>query len=116
MPYVREVGAGIPVVCIHASASSSGQWRALMERLSDRFRVIAVDLYGSGKTQVWPEGRPMYLDDELVLLRPVFRAAGESFHLVGHSYGAAVALKAALADQGRLISWSCMNPFCSVFS
>jgi len=49
-PYFREAGAGTPVVCIHSSASSSGQWRALMERLADRFRVIAVDLYGSGKT------------------------------------------------------------------
>ena len=45
-PYFREAGSGTSVVCIHSSASSSGQWRALMERLADRFRVIAVDLYG----------------------------------------------------------------------
>jgi pimeloyl-ACP methyl ester carboxylesterase len=81
-----------------------------MERLSDRFRVIAVDLYGSGKTPVWPGERPMYLDDELELLRPVFRSAGEGFHLVGHSYGAAVALKAALADQGRPVSLALFEP------
>ena len=64
-PHFREAGAGTSVVCIHSSASSSGQWRALMERLAHRFRVIAVDLYGSGKTAAWPQDQPMHLDDEL---------------------------------------------------
>jgi len=40
-----------------------------MERLADRFRVIAVDLYGSGKTAAWPQDQPMHLDDELHSLR-----------------------------------------------
>src|SRR5262245_10400743 len=52
--YFREAGSGTAVVCIHSSASTSGQWRPLMEYLADRFRVIAVDLYGSGKTAAWP--------------------------------------------------------------
>ena len=109
-PYFREAGAGTSVVCIHSSASSSGQWRALMERLSNRFRVIAVDLYGSGKTAAWPQGQPMFLDDELALLSPVFRAAGDRFHLVGHSFGGAIALKAALGDPRRLISLVLYEP------
>ena len=74
-PYFREAGSGTPVVCIHSSASSSAQWRALTERLANRFRVIAVDLYGSGKTAAWPQDQPMHLDDEVALLRSVFRAA-----------------------------------------
>ena len=100
--HFREAGTGLGVVCVHSSASSSGQWRPLMDRLSDRFRVIAVDLYGYGKSPAWPEGREMYLDDEVSLLEPVFRSAGDAFHLVGHSYGGAVALKAALKDPRRL--------------
>jgi pimeloyl-ACP methyl ester carboxylesterase len=109
-PYFREIGSGIPVVCVHSSASSSGQWRALMDRLADRFRVIAVDLYGSGKTAGWPLDQPMQLDDELALLSPVFQAAGERFHLVGHSFGGAIALKAALVDCKRLISLVLYEP------
>ena len=35
--YVREAGADVPIVCIHASASSSGQWRPLMDRLAGGF-------------------------------------------------------------------------------
>jgi pimeloyl-ACP methyl ester carboxylesterase len=81
-----------------------------MERLAGRFRVVAVDLYGSGKTAAWPHDRPMHLDDELALLRPVFQAAGERFHLVGHSFGAAIALKAALAERERLVSLVLYEP------
>ncbi len=42
-PFVREAGAGPGVVCVHANASSSGQWRPLMELLAPRFRVFAAD-------------------------------------------------------------------------
>lgn len=44
LPFIREAGFGPAcVVCLHSNASSSAQWRGLMDRLSDRFRVIAVD-------------------------------------------------------------------------
>ena len=108
--HFREAGTGQGVVCVHSSASSSGQWRPLMDRLSDRFRVIAVDLYGYGKSPAWPEDREMYLDDEISLLEPVFRSAGDAFHLVGHSYGGAVALKTALKDPRRLKSLVLYEP------
>ena len=109
-PFCREAGAGTSVVCLHSGASTSGQWRALMDRLERRFRVIAVDLYGSGKTVAWPQDQPMHLDDEIALLRSVFQAAGDRFHLIGHSYGGAVALKAALTRQDRLISLVLYEP------
>ena len=109
--YFRETGAGPSVVCLHSSASSSGQWRALADRLSSRFKVIAADLHGCGKSPAWPTGRPpMQLDDEFALLEPAFRAAGERFHLVGHSYGGAVALKAALELRERLLSLVLYEP------
>ena len=98
------------MVLIHGSASSSGQWRPLMERLSDRFRVIAPDLYGHGRTPPWREERGMALDDEVDLLEPVFRMAGDSFHLIGHSWGGAIALKAALRHMARLKSLILYEP------
>ena len=81
-----------------------------MERLAPRFRVIAVDLYGSGKTDPWTLDRPMLLDDEIALLSSVFQAAGDRFHLIGHSFGAAIALKAALDNRHRLISLVLYEP------
>ena len=52
----------------------------------------------------------MHLDDELALLSSVFRAAGDRFHLIGHSFGGAIALKAALADHDRLLSLVLYEP------
>lgn len=109
-PYWREAGSGPAVVCLHSNASTSGQWRALMERLSTRFRVIAVDAYGAGKSPEWPAGARGTIDEELALLEPLLGELDKPFHLVGHSYGAAVALKAALANPGRTKSLAVYEP------
>ncbi len=47
--HFREAGAGPGVVCVHCNASSSAQWRALMDRLAARFHVLAGDSYGAGR-------------------------------------------------------------------
>jgi pimeloyl-ACP methyl ester carboxylesterase len=108
--HYREAGAGRGVVCLHASASSSAQWRPLMDRLAGRFHTLAADLYGSGQSPAWAVEGPLWLADEVGLLEPVFAAAGPRFHLVGHSYGGAVALKAALADPDRVESLVLFEP------
>jgi pimeloyl-ACP methyl ester carboxylesterase len=97
-PYFREAGAGPGVVCVHSNASSSSQWRALMERLASGFHVLAPDTHGAGKGPAWPAGRPLALREEVALLAPVFARAGKPFSLVGHSYGGAVALVAAVQE------------------
>ena len=95
-PFFREAGAGPGVVCVHANASSSSQWRALMERLARGFHVLAPDTHGAGKGPAWPADRPLALREEVAWLEPVFARAGTPFSLVGHSYGGAVALVAAV--------------------
>lgn len=95
-PFYREAGHGEAVVCLHANASSSAQWRALMDRLAPKFHVFAVDGYGAGRSPPWPADRRATLSDEVALLAPVLARAGGPYALVGHSYGAAVALIAAL--------------------
>lgn len=109
-PFIREAGAGPAVLCIHAGAANSSQWRSLMERLADRFRVIACDMSGAGKSPPFPRGRTYTLDEEVGFLAAAFDAAGDSFHLVGHSYGGAVALKAALRHRARVRSLTLFEP------
>lgn len=109
-PFVREAGAGPSVVCIHSNASTSAQWRGLMEGLSSSRRILAPDCYGSGKSPQWPLDRAMFLEDEVNFLEPVFSHAGEQFSIVGHSYGAAVALKAALLHPGRVSALALYEP------
>jgi len=109
-PYFREAGSGEAVVCIHSNASTSGQWRSLMDLLSPRWRVIAPDSLGAGKSPAWPHDCVVTLRDELTLLAPVFARAGSPMSLVGHSYGAAVALVAALAMPHRVRALAVYEP------
>lgn len=108
--FFREAGAGPGVVCLHSNASSSGQWRALMDLLAPRFHVLAADSYGAGKSPPWSEDRPIALRDEAALLEPVFDRAGERFSIVGHSYGGAVALIAALDRPERVRAIALYEP------
>src|SRR3954469_18912850 len=110
VPFFREAGAGPGVVCLHANASTSGQWRSLIDALSPKFHVLAADSYGSGKSPAWPADREAWLQDEVSLLEPVFARAGDPFALVGHSYGGAIALIAALSQPHRVRALALYEP------
>ena len=109
-PYFREVGSGPGVVCLHANASTSTQWRPLMESLEPRFHVLAADSFGAGKSPAWPVNRKVTLRDEVALLDPVFELAGEPCMVVAHSYGAAVALIAAMSQPHRISALALYEP------
>jgi len=109
-PFFRESGSGPGVVCTHSNASTSGQWTALMERLGPDFHVLAVDSYGAGKSPEWPSARVITLRDEVALIEPVLARAGTPLVLVGHSYGAAVALIAALDRPARVRALALYEP------
>lgn len=101
-PFVREAGSGPGVVCLHGNASSSSQWRGLIELLEATHHVFAPDTYGSGKSPDWSSDREISLRDEVEFIEPVMAQAGAPLTLVGHSYGAAIALMTALANPGRV--------------
>jgi pimeloyl-ACP methyl ester carboxylesterase len=95
-PYFREAGSGEGVICLHSNAGASAQWRPLMDCLAPDFKVIAPDSLGAGKNPPWPADKVISLEQEVAFLKPIFELAGSPCSLVGHSYGAAVALMAAL--------------------
>ena len=108
--FYREVGSGPGVVCLHSNASSSTQWRGLMDMLAPKFHVLAADSYGAGKSPAYPADRKVGLSDEVALLEAVFARAGEPFLLVGHSYGGAVALIAALLHRPKVRALALYEP------
>ncbi len=102
--HVREEGNpdGIPVVLIHGSMGSLHMWEGWARELSDKARLISVDLPGHGLTGAWPRDEytiDAYADfievlvDELNLDR---------FVLVGHSMGGAVAWTFAATRPDRV--------------
>lgn len=109
-PFCREAGAGPGVVCIHSNASTSGQWRGLMDVLAPRFHVLAPDSWGSGKSPEWPSDRVITLHDEVALIEPVLERAGAPLTLVGHSYGGGVALRAAIERPDRVRALALYEP------
>lgn len=90
-----DEGAGPPVVLIHSSVSANRQWRALTECLKDRYRVLAINLFGYGATTPWPGNAPQTLYAQAQLVLALCEELDTPIHLVGHSLGGAVALKVA---------------------
>lgn len=92
------------VVLLHSSASSARQWQPLVDQLQQRLRCRPVDLHGHGAQRDWPNVTPLSLADEAALVEAELAHEALPVHLVGHSYGAAVALKFAAQNPGRVRS------------
>jgi len=94
MPSSIHMKQSSTVVLLHSSASSARQWQGLVESLQPRFQVRAIDFPGHGGRPAWPGDSTLSLADEAALVAPLLAETGGA-HIVGHSYGAAVALKLA---------------------
>lgn len=98
------------IVALHCSGSSSSQWRKLAEQAEDGFDVRCLDLYGCGRTGGWTGEGAFTLTDEGHGVVAAIDAVPGPLHLVGHSYGGAVALHAALRRADRIASLSLYEP------
>ena len=87
---------GAVVLFIHGWCCNSAFWDAQVDALSNRFRVVTLDLAGHGASR--PADKPVYTmaafgSDVLAVADAL---AVESCVLVGHSMGGPVAIEAAL--------------------
>lgn len=90
-----DSGSGQPIILIHSSVSTNRQWRALSETLKNHCRVLAVNLFGYGKTTPWPGTSQQSLYAQAQLVVALCEEVGSPVRLVGHSFGGSVAMKAA---------------------
>jgi len=98
------------VVLLHSSASSRAQWRALTADLRTCYHIIAPDLHGYGETGDWHGRRSLTLADEAEIVAAMIARADGPIHLVGHSYGGAVALRFAFERPDLLRSLALIEP------
>lgn len=101
-----------PVLALHCSLASSAQWRSLARAMPER-EVIAVDLLGYGDAPPPARGQDFSLDQELdAIERQLAKRLGaeQPLHVVGHSYGGAVAWRFALRDPSRVKSIALFEP------
>ena len=97
------------VLCIPSFASSARQYRGLEKRLAGRFQVVAADLYGHGERAAWDGHRRFTLGDEAAFFEALLPDE-PPVHLVGHSYGGAVALRIAATNRTRVRSLVLYEP------
>lgn len=90
-----EEGSGPPVVLAHCSSASHKEWLPLIDILKEQARVIAPDLIGYGRSDHWPSMQPLDLEADARVILALIKRADEPVDLVGHSYGASMALQAA---------------------
>ena len=106
--YYRSAGEGPLVICLHASASSSSQWDRLIATGEHAHRFIAVDLHGHGRSA--PASGPYRLSTETAAVERLLGAITGPVHVVGHSFGGAVALDLALRLGNALGSVTVYEP------
>lgn len=92
-PLFADAPPSPTVLLLHSSGSSPRQWDALAAMLAPRFRVHAVAFHGHGDRPPTRD-QPRTLADDAELVLPLL-AGTDGVHVVGHSYGGAVALHLA---------------------
>ena len=92
-----DKGSGPPIVILHGLGGQMGNFTyALLDRLTDEFRVILMDRPGSGYSQR-AQGATGRITEQAAVVAEFVRKLGlERPLLVGHSLGGAIALGVAL--------------------
>lgn len=106
-----ERGTGHPVVLVHGSASDHRTWQAQLDGFSGEHRVIAYSRrYHRPNARIRDDADYSMLEhvDDLRELLTGLRLG--PVHLVGHSYGAFVALLLAIRDPARVRTLALTEP------
>jgi pimeloyl-ACP methyl ester carboxylesterase len=99
--YHEIYGEGDPLVLIHGGLTTIGQLQGWVQPLAATRRVIAVEMQGHGHTA--DTDRPMTfatMGDDIAALLDYLKIPKAD--LVGHSFGAASALRAAIQHPGKV--------------
>lgn len=106
-------GRGEPIVLLHGSMANKEQWQMLARDLTPHYTVITLDLMGYGQTAAPADLHSYCLKDESDLLASLLKEIlpeNSSYHLLGHSYGGAVALHHAYHYSNRVASLVVLEP------
>lgn len=100
--HVRETGRGTPLILLHGFASTLHTWGSWQARFSERFRVISLDLPGSGLTG--PNAVGEYSQDYMLTFLDEFLRTMkvDTCYLVGNSMGGELAWRYALLHPERV--------------
>lgn len=106
--------AGRPALALHCMMGSGAPWGEIAARLDGRVALHATDLPGHGRSPAWAGGES-FAETTLAGARPVLNElAGQSadgrVDLLGHSFGAVMALRLAVEAPERIRSLTLVEP------
>jgi pimeloyl-ACP methyl ester carboxylesterase len=102
--FYTESGTGKNVMLLHGWTCDSHDWSGQLPLFESKYRVVAADLRGHGRSEVMPSGAYApadYVADIEALIST--RYPGQQFILVGHSMGGQIAARLA-AKRPDLVS------------
>lgn len=105
-------GKGFPVVMLHSSMSNKEQWHKLSSLLTESFQVLTIDLIGYGESEYPKDPDSFSLKNETMRVQSIVSQAidEQPFHLIGHSYGGATALRLTYEAELKIKSLSIFEP------
>jgi pimeloyl-ACP methyl ester carboxylesterase len=108
---VDDGGRGAPpVLFVHSLGGRIGFWKPVLHHVRRRHRAVAYDQRGHGASKSGPGAR-WTIDAFAADVLAVADALGlERFVLVGHSFGATVAMTAAAMSPGRVLKQVLLDP------
>ena len=110
LPRAETASAKPLVVALHCSGANRSEWRQLGQDLDPRLSLLAPDLIGSGANAHWSGAHAFALTDEAAPIVEIIDRAAAPVHLVGHSYGGCVAMRAALERPAKVASLVLFEP------
>jgi pimeloyl-ACP methyl ester carboxylesterase len=108
--YLLSQGSGDPILFLHGIPTSCHLWNGVIERMTDRFTCIAVDLPGLGKTPRTPQG---FRELNTIVARIEalrIKCRIEKWHVVGHDAGCAIAVHYAHQHQAHVGRLALLTP------
>ena len=96
--HVQEAGQGKTVMLLHGAGGSTHNYRDIIPALATRFHVVALDLPGHGFTQLGARHRSGLEQTAQDIADLCVQEGWAPDVIVGHSAGAAVALRLAQND------------------
>jgi pimeloyl-ACP methyl ester carboxylesterase len=89
----QRLGAGPPLVLVPGTGAANPiAWTGVAPALAERCTLLALDRRGHGQSG---DREPYALEREVEDVAALVQAAGQPAHLLGHSFGALLALEAA---------------------
>jgi pimeloyl-ACP methyl ester carboxylesterase len=106
----QDRGQGVSVLFVSGSFSTPAAWKPIFAHLKQSYRVIETSLCAYGQTSETRSTGDLAMSHQLDVLANVTAQAATPLHIVGHSFGATIALIFALENPENVLSLTLFEP------